>query len=187
MSIHRYTYVYKTTAVDLIFLFYKLPPWWDSILRILAQVSSVAGGDYTPRPRRQSNVGGIFFVSDSPFNPDTIFERIVFHILLRKKMFKRTQSANRLESPIKVVAVCGPFDQLKAFFEAKGDVTASRYVSKLNPKFGVPEILSKDLLRAFRKSAPPSNEDLCYFVQQVLTRTLSRRDPGNILAKNWQS
>ena len=58
-------------------------------------------------------------------------------------------------------------------------MSAMKYISKLNPKYGVPEVLSRDLLRVFRKCDTIINEDLCYFVEKVLNSTLTDKDPGN--------
>jgi hypothetical protein len=83
-----------------------------------------------------------------------------------------------IEEVVKKLSTLKPFDQLQRFFERRRNVTAMKYISKLNPKYGIPEVLSRDLLRVFRKSCSITSEDLCYFVESVLKCTLTNKDPG---------
>jgi hypothetical protein len=46
-------FFYSKRKKSLDFLNYHPIPWRDSISRLIAPVSSVAGGDFTIRPRRQ--------------------------------------------------------------------------------------------------------------------------------------
>jgi hypothetical protein len=55
---------------------------------------------------------------------------------------------------------------------------AYKYISKLDPKYGIQGNLAADLLRIFKQSHTLTNEDLIYFVTHVLNQTLKNEDPG---------
>ena len=103
-------------------------------------------------------------------------------LFYRKKAFQwKKNKEPKQDVEFRIVPKATPFMQLLAFLESKRNATASKYISKLNPKFGVSENLSRDLLRVFKEQKIlPSNVDLCYFVEQVLRKTLSGKDTGKI-------
>jgi hypothetical protein len=94
--------------------------------------------------------------------------------------FKKEKEKKKTPKQKKIVIIPTPkpFDQLQSFFEEKKDQTAMDCVSKLNPEDGIPEVLSRDLLRVFRKTNNITNEDLCYFVERVLNCTKTNKDSG---------
>ena len=108
------------------------------------------------------------------------------YIIDRKKSLK-TKEIKEVAQKRKIVIIPTPksFDLLERFIKGKKDVTAMKYISKLNPKYGIPEVLSRDLLRVFRKSYTISNDDLCYFVERVIKCTLMNRNSGRITTINF--